>query len=44
LLNKLAQAGSEMGNFIYIDTAGDYKTQLKDSFDQCLSMAINASG
>ena len=43
LLNKMAQIGSTMGNFIYIDTQADYKKQLADSFGQCLSMAIESS-
>jgi len=41
----MAQVGTSMGNFIYIDTSGgnDYKKQMTESFGQCLSMAIEGS-
>jgi hypothetical protein len=43
LLNKLAQTGTELGNFIYIDTSvgGEiYSEQLMSSFSDCLNMAL----
>lgn len=53
LLNYLAQSGSNMGNFIYIETKDimeylmnntitdhDLNLKMKNSFDQCLKMAI----
>jgi hypothetical protein len=42
LLNKIASAGSEIGNFIYIDYAKpDYQTDIADSLNQSLGIAID---
>jgi len=39
-LNSIAQAGSELGNFIYIDTQlPTYVDQVKESLQNSLSMA-----
>jgi hypothetical protein len=43
LLNRLAQSGSELGNFIYIDTSvggAVYSEQLMGAFSECLNMAM----
>lgn len=48
LLNFLAQSGSEMGNFIYIDRetqhAGGYQQLMKDSFRECINEAVQNAG
>lgn len=39
-LNKIAQSGTEMGNFFYIDTsAADYLEKVKECLGQSMSMA-----
>jgi hypothetical protein len=44
LLNELAQAGSEMGNFIFIDTSVEgYLEQLNGSLGDSLGLALNQS-
>lgn len=44
-MNKIAQAGSNIGNFIYIDTRdADYKEQIKDALQDSLSIALQDSG
>jgi hypothetical protein len=42
-LNSLAQSGSNLGNFIYIDTSVDYKDAIVESVSNSLNMAINTS-
>ena len=44
LLNGLANAGSQLGNFIYIESTGNYVQKLTDSMEECLGQAISASG
>ena len=45
LLNRLAQNGSELGNFVYIDTNNaNYPTQLKESLAGSLDMALQSQG
>ena len=39
-LNRIAQAGSDLGNFFYVDTEqDDYPEQIKDALQSSLSMA-----
>ena len=43
-LNMLAQAGSNLGNFIYIDPSqGDLKTSINNALEDNLSTALNAA-
>ena len=45
LLNSLAQAGSNIGNFVYIDTSkDDYKDTMKEALSSSLNMALASSG
>jgi len=40
----LAKSGSEMGNFIYIDTGlPNYGEQMNEALKECLGMAIQSS-
>ena len=43
LLNGLANAGSQLGNFIYIESGGDYVQKLFASIEECLGQALLAS-
>lgn len=44
-MNKIAQSGSNIGNFIYIDTRdANYKDQIKDALQDSLSIALADSG
>lgn len=45
MLNSIAKAGSNLGNFIYIDTNNpEYKEQMKEALSETLGMIINDSG
>jgi hypothetical protein len=40
-MNRIAQAGSEMGNFFYIDTSkGDYKQDVTNALSESLNIAM----
>jgi len=42
LLNSISSAGTEIGNFYFIDYAKqDYQDDIKDCLNQSLGMAIN---
>lgn len=42
LLNKIASAGTELGNFIFIDySKPNYQADIQDSFNESLGMAID---
>jgi hypothetical protein len=44
-LNKIAQAGSEQGNFFYIDTGkGNYQDDVKECLNSSLNMASAEDG
>ena len=44
-LNEIANAGSELGNFFYIDTSKPgYKEEITKSLSSSLEMAIDESG
>ena len=44
-MNALAQNGSELGNFVYIDTnEPDYPNMLKEALKNSLDMALQNSG
>jgi hypothetical protein len=43
-MNSLAQTGSDLGNFIYIDTdEADYDTKVTTSLDESLAMAMESA-
>jgi hypothetical protein len=45
LLNQIALAGSEVGNFIYVDTSkADFQKQIEDSLISSLELTSTASG
>jgi len=45
LLNRLATCGSQMGNFVYIDTRqADYPEQIKEALSGSLNLALGNSG
>jgi hypothetical protein len=45
LLNSIAKAGSELGNFIYVDTEKqDYHQQIEDSIASSLAMSLTIDG
>jgi len=45
LLNNIAQSGSKLGNFIYIDTGlENYKDNMREALSSSLDMAISSSG
>jgi len=44
LLNFLAQSGSEVGNFIYVDTQQvDYVEKINEAIGQSINLAITSS-
>ena len=44
-LNKIAQSGTDLGNFFYVDTAkATYREDVKDSLASSLSMAMVEDG
>jgi hypothetical protein len=44
-LNSLAQIGTKMGNFIYIDTyEPDYQDKMMQSMNESLDMVLSSSG
>jgi len=45
LLNRLATCGSQMGNFVYIDTRqANYPEQIKEALSGSLNLALGSSG
>lgn len=45
LLNQLAQSGSSLGNFIYIDTANpDFPQKIGEAVSESLGMATSTAG
>ena len=43
-MNKIAQVGSNMGNFFYIDTSGaNYQQDVMTSLEESLEIAIEGS-
>ncbi len=41
-MNRIAQAGSEMGNFFYIDTNGEYTSKVTTCLSESLDIAMEA--
>ena len=45
LLNRLATCGSQMGNFVYIDTSqANYPDQIKEALSGSLNLALGSAG
>ncbi len=43
-MNRIAKAGSEMGNFFYIDTSGNYTELVTKCLSESLDIAMEGSG